>query len=118
MGKNKRDNAVQGGAQDGERQGASGAGSDLVLMVSEKVKFSASAMKRLIEFGIEFSPYDLDRIGDTIDRLWETGAKESLIYIEPVLLIVNVRGRTIITAVDSTGTKANIVTDIDSAAIL
>ena len=48
----------------------------------------------------------------------QKGAREALIYLNDVALIVSVANRTVITAMDGASAKDNIFTNIDSAAIL
>ena len=46
------------------------------------------------------------------------GAKDALILLRETALVVSVKNRTVITAVDEASAKENIFTNIDSAAIL
>lgn len=83
-----------------------------------KVAFSQHALGRMEEGGVHFSPEDLHRLDDAVERMSAKGARESLIYLNHVALVVSVRNRTVITAVDGARAKDNIFTNIDSAAIL
>ncbi|SFT71173.1 flagellar operon protein [Selenomonas sp. GACV-9] len=82
------------------------------------VNFSRHAADRLQERNIRLSNQDLVKLGDTVDRLARKGARESLIYMNDVALVVSVTNRTVITAMDGTSGNENIITNIDSAAIL
>ena len=46
------------------------------------------------------------------------GAKESLVMVDNVALVVSVKNRTVITAVDQANLKDNVFTNIDSAVIV
>lgn len=46
------------------------------------------------------------------------GAKESLILMQDMAFIVNVKNRTVVTAMDSESMKDNVFTQIDSAVII
>ena len=46
------------------------------------------------------------------------GAKESLILMDQLALVVSVKNRTVITAVDGASLKDNVFTNIDSAVII
>jgi len=58
------------------------------------------------------------RVLNGVDRAAEKGAKESLVMIDDVALVVSVRNRTVITAVDQQSLKENVFTNIDSAVIV
>ena len=53
-----------------------------------------------------------------VDRAAAKGAKESLVMIDDVALVVSVKNRTVITAVDKAQLKENVFTNIDSAVIV
>ncbi|HCM73126.1 MAG TPA: flagellar protein [Armatimonadetes bacterium] len=59
-----------------------------------------------------------ERVLNGVDRAAEKGAKESLVMIDDVALVVSVRNRTVITAVDQQSLKENVFTNIDSAVIV
>ena len=82
------------------------------------VKFSAHAQKRMQLRGVELTENDRSRLTATIDRMAEKGAKDALILLRETALVVSVKNRTVITAVDEASAKENIFTNIDSAAIL
>ncbi|MGN0940097.1 MAG: TIGR02530 family flagellar biosynthesis protein [Selenomonadaceae bacterium] len=91
---------------------------DALSDASSRVSFSQHAKKRLEDRNLDFSEQDLTRLDSTVERMAEKGARESLIYMNNVALIVSVPNRTVITAMDGESTKENIFTNIDSAAIL
>ncbi len=82
------------------------------------VSFSAHAAERMKVRGIDLSGEEIARLRDTISKMALKGAKESLIYMNDVALVVSIKNRTVITAMDGTSVKDNIFTNIDSAAIL
>ncbi len=83
-----------------------------------EVKFSAHAQKRMQLRGVELTDSDRDKLTATIDRMAAKGAKDALILLRETALVVSVKNRTVITAVDEASAKENIFTNIDSAAIL
>lgn len=91
---------------------------DILSEVQKKVSFSHHAWNRLRERNINLSDKDLAKLDDTVDRLAQKGARESLVYMNDVALVVSVTNRTVITAMDGTRGNENIITNIDSAAIL
>ena len=85
---------------------------------SNQVSFSQHALQRLRDRRIDLSEQELAKLDDTVDRMADKGARESLIYMNDVALIVSVANRTVITAMDGPSAKENIFTNIDSAAII
>lgn len=82
-----------------------------------EVKFSAHAQQRLaLRDGLSDS--ELQRLNAGLDKAAEKGARESLILLDNLALIVSVKNRTVITAVDGQRMKENVFTNIDSAVIV
>ena len=55
---------------------------------------------------------------DGVDRAAAKGAKESLVLVDNAALVVSIKNRTVITAVDQAHLKENVFTNIDSAVIV
>ena len=91
---------------------------DILARQQTKVKFSKHANERLRDRQIDLSDQQLAKLDDTVERMAEKGARESLIYMNDMAFLVSVKNRTVITAMDGTSAKENIFTNIDSAAIL
>ena len=53
-----------------------------------------------------------------IDKAAAKGAKDSLILFKDMAFIVNVKNRTIVTAMDSSSMQDNVFTQIDSAVVI
>ena len=85
---------------------------------NNEIAFSVHAQNRLQERNIHLSHDDLARLQSAIDKLAQKGAKESLIYMQEVALVVSVANRTVITALEKLQGIDNIITNIDSAAII
>lgn len=83
-----------------------------------RVSFSQHALERMRTRNLNLSDQDLAKLDRTVDAMSEKGARESLIYLSGIALVVSVANRTVITAMDGSQTKQNIFTNIDSAAIL
>jgi flagellar operon protein len=82
-----------------------------------EIKFSAHALKRLESRQIALDHQDLTLLKDAVNRAEAKGAKESLILMDQLALVVSVKNRTVITAVDGNNLKENVFTNIDSAVI-
>jgi len=83
-----------------------------------EVKFSGHAQDRLRDRNITLSPRQIEKLNDTVKQAGEKGAKSSLIVLDNLALIVSIKNKTVITAIDQGSMKDNIFTNIDSAAII
>jgi flagellar operon protein len=84
----------------------------------EPLKFSAHAMQRLQSRNISLTSDDVTKMNAMADKAAAKGAKNSLFIVRDTAMIVSIKNRTVITAVDSDSMKDNVFTNIDSAAII
>ncbi|MGI6093387.1 MAG: flagellar protein [Veillonellaceae bacterium] len=83
------------------------------------VKFSQHAMQRLENRNIRLNQTDMDKLNRAVEKAAQKGAKESLVLMNNDLaLIVSIKNKTVITAMDGTSIKDNVFTNIDSAVIV
>jgi flagellar operon protein len=83
------------------------------------VKFSQHALQRLQTRNIKMSATQMDQLKNAVDKAAQKGARESLILMNSDLaLVVSVKNRTVITAMDGSNIKDNVFTNIDSAVIV
>lgn len=82
------------------------------------LRFSAHAIDRLRSRGITFDQQDLNRLEAAIDKAAQKGSKDSLVLMDDSALIVSVKNKTIVTAMDRQNLKENVFTNIDSTVIL
>lgn len=82
------------------------------------VKFSNHALQRLQNRNINFSKEALDKLGSAINKAAQKGAKESLVLMDNLALVVSIKNKTVITAMDGASIKDNVFTNIDSAVIV
>lgn len=83
-----------------------------------KVKFSNHALQRLQSRNIQLTPNELSKINAAVEKAAQKGAKDSLILMNNLALVVSVKNKTVITAVDESNMKENVFTNIDSAVII
>ena len=86
--------------------------------LGDALKVSGHAQSRLASRGIEMDEAAWDRVKGGVDRAAAKGARESLVLMDDVALVVSVKNRTVITAVDKGSLKDNVFTNIDSAVIV
>src|SRR5579875_2268210 len=82
------------------------------------LKFSAHAIQRLQSRNIALSADDVQRMNAMADKAAAKGAQQSLFMVRDVGMIVSIKNRTVITAVDSDSMRENVFTNIDSAAVI
>jgi len=82
------------------------------------LKFSAHAQQRLAYRNIQLTPAELSKISGAVDRAAQKGAKDSLIMMDKLALVVSIKNKTVITAVDESSMKEHVFTNIDSAVIV
>lgn len=88
------------------------------MAFSEQVKFSKHATMRLNSRQIELSDEQIKKLQIGIEKAEEKGIRDSLVLIDKIALVVNVRSRTVVTAIDSNGDKEAVFTNIDGAVIV
>ena len=91
---------------------------ELLEQADAKLKLSAHAQQRLNSRQIELTPQDWDRIHSGVEKAAAKGAREALVLTDKAALVVSVKNRTVITAVDPASLKENVFTNIDSAVIV
>ncbi|MBS1721908.1 MAG: hypothetical protein JSS66_02755 [Armatimonadetes bacterium] len=92
-------------------------GVDFDAVLSDRLKVSAHAKTRLQSRDIQLDQSAWERVMNSVDKAAQKGSKETLVMVDDVALVVSVRNRTVITAVDKDRLKENVFTNIDSAVI-
>jgi len=87
-------------------------------LLENRLKLSGHAQTRLQSRDIELDGAAWKRVLDGVDKAEAKGAKESLVLVDDVALVVSVKNRTVITAVDRQHLKENVFTNIDSAVVV
>ena len=79
------------------------------------VQFSKHAATRLNDRNINLTGEQIDRVATGIGKANEKGIRDSLVLVDDVALVVNVKSRTVITAVNQ---AENVFSNIDGAVIV
>ncbi len=82
------------------------------------LKFSAHASQRLRDRKINLDATTLAKVNEAVDRADSKGVEDTLILTADAALIVNVKNRTVITAVDRNSMSGNVFTNIDGAVLI
>lgn len=95
------------------RQGLASGG----VGTANDVRFSAHAQSRLESRQIALKAGHLDRLQGAVNRAAGKGAKDALVLMDDLAMVVSIPNRTVITVVDKENLKQNVFTNIDSAVI-
>jgi flagellar operon protein len=93
-------------------------GQVLEKTLQQELKFSQHARQRLQTRNIHLGEAELSRLQNGVGKAREKGARDSLILMDNLALVVSVKNNTVITAVDEQNLKENVFTNIDSAVIV
>ena len=85
---------------------------------SQGVKFSQHAQDRLRARNITLTANDLANLEGAVNSVAQKGGKESLVMLGDSALVVSIKNRTVVTAMDRAQMKGNVFTNIDSAVII
>ncbi|MBM7867113.1 flagellar biosynthesis protein [Heliobacterium gestii] len=88
------------------------------ILDQKTLKFSSHALQRLAQRNISLGETELSKLNEAIDKAGRKGSKESLILMKDLALVVSVKNRTVITAVDGNAMRDNVFTNIDSAVVI
>jgi flagellar operon protein len=81
------------------------------------IHFSRHALRRLEQRGLQIDEAQMQRLTDAVGRAEEKGAKDSLILLDELALVVSVQNHTVVTAMDEGSQKEHVFTNIDSVVI-
>ncbi|MCB0351677.1 MAG: hypothetical protein KDD38_10870 [Bdellovibrionales bacterium] len=85
-----------------------------VQSVKPMLKFSNHALERMNTRGIHFSPDQITKIEQGMQKANDKGAKETLFITDDSALIVSLKDNTVVTVMDKNMLRENVFTKIDS----
>ena len=85
---------------------------------SREVRFSKHAAQRLSNRNIELTKDQKERLQAGTAKASQKGIRESLVIMDNLSFIVNIKNRTVITAMDQSENEENVYTNIDGAVII
>ena len=110
--------AVRPSSRPTDGTGASFAETLAKTTASPKLRFSAHARNRLASRNIELDAGRLAQLARATDQAAAKGARDSLVLLNDLGLIVNVPTRTVVTALDAERMNNGVFTNIDSTVII
>ena len=110
---------VTGGKIDSKKPSASGSFKEVLEQkLAGELKFSQHAQERLRSRHIQLGDTEMKQLQEAVNRARAKGARESLVLMGDLALVVSVKNNTVITAVDGANLRENVFTNIDSAVIV
>ncbi len=83
------------------------------------VKFSAHASDRLASRNFVLTQHHISKLNQAVQTLEQKGSKEGLVVMDNLAMIVNVKNKTVVTAVEKSPQEmGKVFTNIDSAFIM
>jgi len=89
-----------------------------VLDQTKEIRFSQHAQDRLKARNITFSQDQLQQLEGAVNSVAQKGGRESLVMMGDAALVVSVKNRTVVTAMDRSQMQGNVFTNIDSAVVI
>lgn len=86
--------------------------------VTNEVTFSKHANERLASRNISLNEEQMTRLNKGVMQAKEKSIKESLVMMDNIAFIVNIKNNTVITAMDQNTNDNNVFTNIDGAVIV
>lgn len=81
------------------------------------IQFSKHATRRIEQRGLDLDAERMARLERAVGQAEAKGAKDSLILLDELALVVSVQNRTVVTAMDEQSRKEHVFTNIDSVVI-
>ena len=87
------------------------------LFDNKEVKFSKHAESRLQTRNIQLTDEQKSKLNDAVNRAGEKNVKDSLVMVDDIAFVVNVREKNVVTVLNKDEMKNNVFTNIDGAVI-
>ncbi|MBI5947935.1 MAG: hypothetical protein HY875_07345 [Chloroflexi bacterium] len=90
---------------------------EALRVASDDLQLSRHAQKRVDRRDLDLDPARMQRLNSAVDRAAEKGAKNSVVMLDDLAVVVDVRARTVVTAMAREGGRERVFTNIDSVVI-
>ena len=100
-----------------ERGPAGSSFGDALAKASDGLQLSKHARKRIERRDLDLDPARMTRLNSAISRAAEKGSRNSVVMLDDLAVVVNVRERTVVTAMNTVGGRERVFTNIDSVVI-
>lgn len=116
----KAQNAQRNRHQNGQTKPSGANFNDILkqqLVQPANVRLSAHAQRRIEARNIPFGEAEATRLEQAVEKAANKGSKESLILMDDLAMVVSIKNRVVITAVDANNRKEDVFTNIDSVVL-
>ncbi len=86
-------------------------------LATDVLTFSKHLNDRINRRNLDMSPEKLARLTDAVDRVADKGARDSVVLLDNLALLVNVKSRTVVTAIETEKMKHGVFTNIDAVVV-
>lgn len=83
--------------------------------LSQEIKISKHAQMRMEMRNVNLTEAQRQKLSNAVDKAGAKGVRDTLIVMERMAFVVNVKNRTVITAMNSAEMRENVFTNIDGA---
>ncbi len=90
---------------------------DLLERAGEGVSLSRHAQQRVDKRELDLDPARMQRLDSAITRAAEKGCRNSVVMLDDLAVVVDVRARTVVTALQAQQGREKVFTNIDSVVI-
>ena len=90
---------------------------DALQQAGQGIQLSRHAQKRIERRDLDLDPARMDRLNSAIDRAAAKGSRNSVVMLDDLAVVVDVRDRTVVTALNASAGKEKVFTNIDSVVI-
>jgi flagellar operon protein len=87
---------------------------DALRDANRDLSLSRHAQKRLDRRDLDLDPARLDRLQSAVERAAAKGSRSSLVVLDDLAVVVDVRDRKVVTAMSREGGRDRVFTNIDS----
>ncbi len=91
--------------------------SDALDQAASGIRFSKHAQKRVDRRELSLTAPQLGRLNSAIGKAAQKGARNSVVMLDDLAVVVDVRSRTVVTAMQQLGQTGRVFTNIDSVVI-
>lgn len=84
---------------------------------ADGLTFSKHLNDRINRRNLDMSPEKVARLSEAVDRVADKGARDSVVLLDNLALLVNVPSRTVVTAIETEKMKHGVFTNIDAVVV-
>lgn len=84
---------------------------------ADGLTFSKHLNDRINRRNLDMNPERMGRLSDAVDRAADKGARDSVVLLDNLALLVNVPSRTVVTAMETEKMKHGVFTNIDAVVV-